>query len=107
MALPTENPHSRRKPGPTLQRPRRGKSGSRLSPGMRIFLVATPLRPLRVLCALSDKAFVFFFRSPPVGGAGLGPAFGVLQKAFDRGVLAGGEAAEALGGRRHIPPGGE
>src|SRR5438034_9628464 len=38
MALPTENPHSRRKPGPILQRLDRRISGSRLSPGMRIFL---------------------------------------------------------------------
>src|SRR6266567_2511190 len=48
MALPTESPHSRGpsahglvpwgKPGPTLQRLSRRISGSRLSPGMRIFL---------------------------------------------------------------------
>src|SRR6266436_4022997 len=37
MALPTESPHSRRKPGPTFQRLSRRISGSRLSPGMRIF----------------------------------------------------------------------
>src|SRR6266568_1874937 len=41
MALAAEKPHSRRKPGPTLQRLRRRLSGSRLSPGMR-FLNAPP-----------------------------------------------------------------
>src|SRR6266851_3493067 len=37
MALPTENPHSRRKPGSTYPATEPLKSGSRLSPGMRIF----------------------------------------------------------------------
>src|SRR5437588_144625 len=37
MTLPTKNPHSRRKPGPTLQPPRRWIGGSRLSPGMQFF----------------------------------------------------------------------
>src|SRR6266702_8346762 len=36
MALPTENPHSRRKPGSTYPAAERLKNGSRLSPGMRI-----------------------------------------------------------------------
>src|SRR6266436_6603059 len=37
MALPTENPHSRRKPGSTYPATEPLKSGSRLSPGMRVF----------------------------------------------------------------------
>ncbi len=37
MALATENPHSRRKPGSTYPATEPLKNGSRLSPGMRIF----------------------------------------------------------------------
>src|SRR6266581_629746 len=37
MALPTENPRSRRKPGPMVQPLLRRISGSRPSPGMQIF----------------------------------------------------------------------
>jgi hypothetical protein len=35
-AVSSMNPHSRRKPGPTAPPTRRGTSGSRLSPGMRV-----------------------------------------------------------------------
>src|SRR6266478_775704 len=42
MALPTETPHSRRKPGSTYPVKELLKSGSRLSPGMRSFWNVPP-----------------------------------------------------------------
>src|SRR5713101_1349578 len=59
MTLPSENPHSRRKPGPTLQRLRPRTSGSRLSPGMRIFWDNVPPEQRRSDSAQSDSGLSY------------------------------------------------
>src|SRR6266568_1254759 len=75
MALPTENPHSRRKPGSTYPATEPLKSGSRLSPGMRSFWNHIPQRRLNapshrnnnlrvlceILCVLCGKEFFLFY----------------------------------------------
>src|SRR6266699_2235219 len=45
MVLPTEKPHSRRKPGSTYPATEPLKNGSRLSPGMRFFLASEQCAP--------------------------------------------------------------